>query len=342
MTWGGLQGPSGQPCWVNKLDRLTDPAFREFLERAAERRRNAFIEAIHLMMEGVTLVGVMGKQIPTVILRSMGLIPVCIASTDGYAMDPKRANGPDPDHGCHLLQATTSYSTSDKCPLIYSVKALITDDLCPQRLSIMDRIAKGKPFHVLDSDAADYTGLIRFLEEVSGRHFSTAEFLTALAENNYTAVLCDKLFRLFSEKRICFQDCLTILFGLQFTLKLSDKQTYLKDALTLLENLPHGKPGADPGNPISTVYFHGFRDLNVIPETGSIRSVLDEIKGNSIPFQYMACDGEDFMEFDSMAEIAQALQTHRRPENTVVKYRFNGCDVYSGPGVENIQYEALQ
>lgn len=340
MTWDGLQGPSGQPCWVNKLDGLTDPAFLEFLERAAERRRNAFIEAIHLMMEGVTLVGVMGKQIPTVILRSMGLIPVYIASTDGYAMDPKGAD-PDPDHGCHLLQATTGYSTTDKCPLIYSVKALLTDDLCPQRLNSMDRIAKGKPFHVLDSNEADYTGLIRFLEEVSGKPFSTAEFAAALAEHNYTAALCDKLFRLFSEKQICFQDCLTILFGLQFTLELSEKQTYLKEALTLLENLPQGKPARDPGDGLSTVYFHGFRNLNVLPEMGSIKSVLDEIKGDSIPFQYMACDGEDFMEFDSMAAMAKKLQAHRRPENTAVTYRFNGCDVYSGPGVKNIQYVAL-
>ena len=48
------------------------------------------------------------------------------------------------------------------------------------------------------------------------------------------------------------------------------------------------------------------------------------------------------MEFDSMAAMAKKLQAHRRPENTAVTYRFNGCDVYSGPGVKNIQYVALQ
>lgn len=87
-------------------------------------RRNAYVEAVNFKMKGNNVIGYFAKEIDEAFLMSYGLVPYPIESTDTEILSYGEYNT------CDMISATTIYMTTKKCPLIFSSKIFLIEDIC--------------------------------------------------------------------------------------------------------------------------------------------------------------------------------------------------------------------
>ena len=89
-----------------------------------ELRRKAYVDAVTFKMSENNVVGYFAKDIDEAFLMSYGLVPYPIGSTDTEILAYGEYNT------CDMISATTIYMTTKKCPLIYSSKIFLIEDIC--------------------------------------------------------------------------------------------------------------------------------------------------------------------------------------------------------------------
>lgn len=87
-------------------------------------RRNAYVDAVTFKMTENNVIGYFAKDIDEAFLMSYGLVPYPIESTDTEILQYGEYNT------CDMISATTIYMTTKKCPLIYSSKIFLIEDIC--------------------------------------------------------------------------------------------------------------------------------------------------------------------------------------------------------------------
>lgn len=298
------------------------------LNEASEKRRNAYVDAVTMKARGEVLTGVMGTGVPSPILRAYGIIPLYIASTDGHAENFSKS-----DTRCILLRSTEGYSVSGKCPLIYSVSSVITDDICAQRVNALEYISDGRLNFVFDGTCENRKRFIEFLERASGN--SEPKFKKAIEENNAIFDLCRKLNNLIDNKDIGYKDALTIHSGLLYSLTMDDKRRYLTKAIDVLKDL---KVRKRPAKEKSSFFNMGFENLSY--ETPGTPFEYPE---DTVPSKELFCDGEyfRFIESDFKDPVSDIIKAFEKRSTASPGLLCKGCTAFRSNRKKVIYRELL-
>ncbi len=309
------------------MDNKTD--YQEFLEEARERRRNAYVDAVTLMSQGKTLIDVMGRTVPGFLLRAMDVIPVYIASTDGHASKFSKSFT-----ACSLLKATEGYAISGKCPLIYSVSGLITDDICVKRENAAESIAMDKLLFVLKKSQKCYLELIDFIRINFSKELIPEKLQESIDENNKVRDLSRELSNLIREKDVTLAEEITILNGLQFHLEMKDKIAYLNEAVDVLS-------GLNPRESNNVVEFRSIFPFGIpesVTEIKPDKGLNNLLSGNNVMNNNFGCDGEVFYKVDNLNDAWEKLNRSAETEADDLKIIFKNCHRYKNSGAVVIEY----
>ena len=93
-----------------------------------EMRRNAYIECTENYLTSNTVVGIFGDEMPEELFYACGTIPVPIEGVDSHIF--KFANKEECESFCDVIKSTLTYLTTQKCPILFSAKMYVLQDVC--------------------------------------------------------------------------------------------------------------------------------------------------------------------------------------------------------------------
>lgn len=98
-----------------------------------ELRRNAYVDAVTYKLSENNVIGYFAKDIDEAFLMSYGLVPYPIASIDTEILKYGAYDT------CDMISATTIYMTTKKCPIIYSSKIFLIEDMCKKFTEVFSK-----------------------------------------------------------------------------------------------------------------------------------------------------------------------------------------------------------
>lgn len=214
-----------------------------------ELRRNAYVECTENYLRSNTVAGIFGDGLPEEVFYACGVVPIPIEGVDSHIFK----FGKESYSFCDVIKSTLIYLTTQKCPILYSCKMYVLENVCTNFTNALKANTE-KPILVYNEE----TELIQTLLKVYGTHYDEALRQNAKNDLDYIKSMLEKL---------TYYSCISTeeLFLLEFYSKymtnLSDRKKYFE----LLEK---------------EVSFH--KEKNIIKETlslcprGNYKYICDE------------------------------------------------------------------
>ncbi|PKK40131.1 hypothetical protein ABB02_00637 [Clostridiaceae bacterium JG1575] len=303
----------------------------EFLEEAKEARRKAYVTSVVALMQGQPIAGVMGKRIPRELFYAMGIIPLTVAATDGYAMAHALKKSAAQ---CDLMRATEGYLRSDQCPLLHSSASLITDDLCPGRSRWLKELSHLRPIFEVKKQSASaqerpYEDLIEFLQEGYGVHYDDQKLRAFLTEYNEACEDHQALLQQMHLRACTYQQMHLVQFGLEYQLTFAAKKQWIQRALEEIQLLPL-RPVKKSHQAVNATFDFGCPQAS----EAFYRKIIPNQEAMFLPPD-PACDGETWQKVGSL-DLGGLQQKYRGNRGSFSAWEmpiFDGCPIYSGEGV---------
>lgn len=181
-----------------------------------ELRRLAFVECIVQKSEEDNIVGIFGNATNESLIHGYGLYPVPIQGLDGYVFKYGQYCG------CDLIKSTVIYMKTEKCPLLFSAKMIITDDFCSKFNDTMLKESR-KPVHIYKND----DDLQNILESVYKRTFSISKYEKAKALHEKIDSIIEKLYL----SDLSGKELFELEFFSKYIINLEDRVEFLNEAL---------------------------------------------------------------------------------------------------------------
>ncbi len=213
------------------------------LKEFQEARRNAYVDAIYLKSQGKHAAGIFGKNIPREILWALDITPINIYSIDGSNISA--SNKIIDKESCSILKASYGYTVTERCPLIYSTDIIISNDMCPHKVSMISKLNKYKDTYIIneskniDDLELEYRKFVDFIENRFSIKMNEEKLITAINKVNDISNITTKIINIYIEKKcpISVLDLYNIVYGSQFILDLDERYSKLNEIYNILQEL---------------------------------------------------------------------------------------------------------
>ena len=149
-------------------------------------RRNAYVECTDNYLSSNTVVGIFGDGLPEELFYACGVVPIPIEGVDSHIF--KFGKEGEGDGFCSVIKSTLIYLTTQKCPILYSCKMYVLEDVCANFTNALKSNTE-KPILVYKCE----TELIQTLLEVYGTHYDEASRQNAKNDLDYIRSVLEKL-----------------------------------------------------------------------------------------------------------------------------------------------------
>lgn len=191
-------------------------------------RLNAYVHAVHAMAEGKALVGIMGT-VPDLLFHALGIVPIRLYGIDAITLQYSAHS-----EACDYLRSTDGYARTDKCPFLHSVDLIICDDLCPERVAVLNDL--DRDLYLLERNGKSETeqsaavrDLCAFLEHRYERRLDPEAVYSVMEQWRSCD---DALLSIREQRRMDRSDWMRFCYELQFLFQLEEKQSYINEALS--------------------------------------------------------------------------------------------------------------
>ena len=149
-------------------------------------RRNAYVECTENYLSSNTVAGIFGDGLPEELFYACGVVPIPIEGVDSHIF--KFGKEGEGDGFCSVIKSTLIYLTTQKCPILYSCKMYVLEDVCANFTNALKSNTE-KPILVYKCE----TELIQTLLEVYGTHYDEASRQNAKNDLDYIKSVLEKL-----------------------------------------------------------------------------------------------------------------------------------------------------
>lgn len=122
------------------------PIDKDFL---IDLRRNAYVECTENYLKANNVVGIFGDAIPEEIFYACGLIPVPMEGVDSHIFKFGKEN--EGAGYCDVIKSTLIYLTTEKCPILYSCKMYVVENICKNFYNVI-RANTQKEIHIYNTE----------------------------------------------------------------------------------------------------------------------------------------------------------------------------------------------
>ncbi|MCI5997884.1 MAG: 2-hydroxyacyl-CoA dehydratase family protein [Peptoniphilaceae bacterium] len=237
----------------------------ELKSEVLELRRNAFIETIMGLNNETYIVGYIGKIVPKEIFYGFNLIPLPLDGIDLHILKYSQEKGI-----CNIINSTLTYAITNKCPLIYNAKLIVTDNSCPMFSKILKENLNEKIFVYENLE-----DLKKKIKSVYNRTFDEKSFLNSV---ELSKKISAKLYAL-SKTNIDSKFLYEVEFYTEFIFSLEKRLNLIDEILSKYKDV------------------NNKRKIIYVPRAIQI---LDEIDKNFKNYKIVEgcfCLGENFLEY---------------------------------------------
>ena len=183
-----------------------------------ELRRNAYVECTENYLSTNTIVGIFGDDLPEELFYACGTVPIPIEGVDSHIFK----FGKDGEWAglCDVIKSTLIYLTTQKCPILYSCKMYVLENVCVNFTNALKANTE-KPVLVYDEEDC----LIKTLCEVYGTHYDESLRQSAKCDLDYIKNILEKLTYYSS---LSTEELFLLEFYSKYMTSLSDRKKYFE------------------------------------------------------------------------------------------------------------------
>lgn len=315
------------------------------LEEYRDARRNAFVTALTINSTGKLIAGIFGVNIPREILWSLDIVPINIYSIDGSNI--AAAEELIDTENCSLIKASYGYAITGKCPLTHFANILVSNDICPNKISMIKKLGNLKKLYILpeisaiDTLALEYRKFVFYLEQEFNIRINETKLAYAIRKTNDINKKMNELLNMCMLKPniICCDDLYSIIYGSQFIFDLDVRYEKLLAITESIKGINNDMILSDNVK-LKRILISG------VPQAGlkeKILKPLSEINNVVAMFSPSFCEGESYNLTDETVDPYTALaekylytQPFQNLEfinnskvDAIINVRFAGCHTLS-------------
>ena len=181
-------------------------------------RRNAYVECTENYLSTNTIVGIFGDGLPEEVFYACGVVPIPIEGVDSHIF--KFGKEGEWDNFCSVIKSTLIYLTTQKCPILYSCKMYVLENVCTSFTNALKANTE-KPVLLYKCE----TELIQTLLEVYGSHYDEALRQNAKNDLDYIKSVLEKL-TYYSDASA--EELFLLEFYSKYMTNLSDRKKYFE------------------------------------------------------------------------------------------------------------------
>lgn len=183
-----------------------------------ELRRNAYVECTENYLSTNTVVGIFGDGLPEELFYACGVVPIPIEGVDSHIF--KFGKEREGSGFCDVIKSTLIYLTTQKCPILYSCKMYVLEDVCSNFASTLKANTE-KPVLVHKSEEE----LIETLCRVYGTQYDKSIRQNAKSDLDYIKSVLEKL-TYYSDASV--EELFLLEFYSKYMTNLNDRKKYFE------------------------------------------------------------------------------------------------------------------